>query len=60
MDLVTAKLENKTIILLGSPYMEILPDYFNRVRMNTVQKKQSFCPVPFRGFHPTVVGNLMM
>lgn len=55
MDLVTAKLENKTIILLGSPYMEVRSDFFNRVRMNTVQGRQAFCPAPFTEFHPKVV-----
>ena len=55
MDLVTQKLDNKTIVLLGSPDMEIRTDYFNRVRMNTLQGRQVFCPVPFTEFHPTVV-----
>ena len=55
MDLVTQKLDNKTIILLGSPDMEIKGDYFNRVRMNTIQSKQVFCPVPFTEYHPSIV-----
>ena len=58
LDLVTAKLDDQTILLLGrsrqsaefhpvyqilptfSPHMEIRPDYFNRVRMNTVVGRQ--------------------
>ena len=55
MDLVTQKLDNKTIILLGSPDMEIKADYFNRVRMNTIQSKQVFCPIPFTEYHPAIV-----
>jgi len=55
MDLVTQKLDNKTIILLGSPNMEIKADYFNRVRMNTIQSKQVFCPIPFTEYHPSIV-----
>lgn len=55
MDLVTQKLDNKTIILLGSPDMEIKSDYFNRVRMNTIQSKQVFCPIPFTEFHPAII-----
>jgi len=55
MDLVTQKLDNKTIILLGSPDMEIKTDYFNRVRMNTIQSKQVFCPIPFTEYHPAIV-----
>jgi len=55
MDLVTHKLDDKTIILLGSPDMEIRTDYFNRVRMNTILNKQVFCPIPFVEYHPAVV-----
>ena len=71
MDLVTQKLDNKTIILLGnrsrynellidwvfvgSPDMEIKSDYFNRVRMNTIQGKQVFCPIPFTEYHPALI-----
>ena len=55
MDLVTQKLDNKTIILLGSPDMEMKADYFNRVRMNTIQNKQVFCPIPFTEYHPSIV-----
>ena len=71
MDLVTQKLDNKTIILLGnrsrynellidwvfvgSPDMEIKSDYFNRVRMNTIQSRQVFCPIPFTEFHPAII-----
>ena len=55
MDLVTQKLDNKTIILLGGPDMEIKGDYFNRVRMNTIQNKQVFCPIPFTEYHPAIV-----
>ena len=55
MDLVTQKLDNKTIILLGSPDMEMKSDYFNRVRMNTIQSKQVFCPIPFTEYHPSIV-----
>eukprot|EP00092_Neocalanus_flemingeri_P016071 GFUD01017395.1.p1 GENE.GFUD01017395.1~~GFUD01017395.1.p1 ORF type:complete len:741 (-),score=176.09 GFUD01017395.1:98-2320(-) len=55
MDLVTQKLDNKTIILLGSPDMEIRSDYFNRVRMNTILGKQVFCPIPFVEYHPSIV-----
>lgn len=52
VDLVTQKLDNRSIILIGSPNMEIRPDYFNRVRMNTIIERQVFCPVPFAEFHP--------
>jgi len=55
MDLVTQKLDNKTIILLGAPDMEIKSDYFNRVRMNTIQSKQVFCPIPFTEYHPAII-----
>ena len=55
MDLVTQKLDNKTIILLGSPDMEIKSDYFNRVRMNTIQNRQVFCPIPFTEYHPALI-----
>ena len=55
LDLVTQKLDNKTIILLGSPDMEIRSDYFNRVRMNTILGKQVFCPIPFVEYHPAIV-----
>ena len=55
MDLVTQKLDNKTIILLGSPDMEIKSDYFNRVRMNTIQSRQVFCPIPFTEYHPAII-----
>jgi hypothetical protein len=55
MDLVTHKLDDKTIILLGSPDMEIRTDYFNRVRMNTILGKQVFCPIPFVEYHPAIV-----
>ena len=55
MDLVTQKLDNKTIILLGSPDMEMKGDYFNRVRMNTIQSKQVFCAIPFTEYHPSIV-----
>jgi len=55
MDLVTQKLDNKTIVLLGSPDMEIRSDYFNRVRMNTILDKQVFCPIPFVEYHPAIV-----
>merc|ERR550519_469149 len=55
MDLVTQKLDNKTIILLGSPDMEIKSDYFNRVRMNTIQNRQVFCPIPFTEYHPAII-----
>ena len=47
LDLVTAKLDDLTILLLGSPHMEIRTDYFNRVRMNTVVGRQVFCPICF-------------
>jgi len=56
LDLVTAKLDDQTILLLGSPHMEIRPDYFNRVRMNTVVGRQVFCPAPFTQFHPRFAG----
>merc|ERR1712150_393999 len=56
LDLVTAKLDDQTILLLGSPHMEIRPDYFNRVRMNTVVGRQVFCPAPFTQFHPRLAG----
>jgi len=55
MDLVTHKLDDKTIILLGSPDMEIRSDYFNRARMNTILGKQVFCPIPFVEYHPAIV-----
>ena len=57
LDLVTAKLDDLTILLLGSPHMEIRTDYFNRVRMNTVVGRQVFCPVPFTQFHPRFSGS---
>jgi len=56
LDLVSAKLDDLTILLLGSPHMEIRPDYFNRVRMNTVLGHQVFCPAPFTQFHPRFAG----
>ena len=57
LDLVTAKLDNRSILLLGSPHMEVRPDYFNRVRMNTVAGRQAFCPVPWVEFHPGLAGS---
>ena len=35
--------------------MEIKSDYFNRVRMNTIQSKQVFCPIPFTEYHPAII-----
>ena len=35
--------------------MEIKSDYFNRVRMNTIQSRQVFCPIPFTEFHPAII-----
>ena len=35
--------------------MEIKSDYFNRVRMNTIQGKQVFCPIPFTEYHPAII-----
>ena len=35
--------------------MEIKSDYFNRVRMNTIQNRQVFCPIPFTEYHPAII-----
>ena len=55
IDKVISKLDSRTIILLGSPRMEIIADYFLRVRQNTVLHKQVFCPIPFTEFHPKII-----
>jgi len=57
MDLLTQKLDSKSIILLGSPYMELHSDYLNRVRMNTIEGRLSFSPIPFTQFHPQITDN---
>jgi chondroitin polymerizing factor/chondroitin polymerizing factor 2 len=49
------KLDKNTIILLGSPRMEIITEYFRRVRQHTVLLKQVYCPIPFTEYHPRII-----
>ena len=44
-----------SMVFLGSTDMELKPDFLNRVRMNSIQGRQIFCPIPFSSFHPKVV-----
>ena len=55
MDLAIHKLDNNTLILLGSPSMEIHSDYFTRVHQNTIPHKQVYCPVPFTEYNPHII-----
>ena len=55
IDKTISKLDSRAIILMGSPRMEIIGDYFLRVRQNTVLHRQVFCPIPFTEFHPKII-----
>jgi len=54
MDLLTHKLDSKSIILMGSPNMELHSDYLNRVRMNTIEGRLAFSPIPYTEYHPQI------
>jgi len=57
MDLLIQKLDSESIILVGSPYMELHNDYLNRVRMNTIQGRLVFSPIPFTDYNSQVLGS---
>jgi hypothetical protein len=58
MDLLTQKLDSKSIILMGSANMELHTDYLNRVRMNTIEGRTAFSAIPFTEFHPQLTGKV--
>ena len=55
IDKAIHKVNKDSIILLGSPRMEILGDYFHRVRQNTILHQQVYCPIPFTEYHPKII-----
>jgi len=54
LDLLVTKLDTKSIILLGSANMELHTEYLNRVRMNTIEGRLVFSPIPSMDIHPKV------
>lgn len=48
-------IEKSSLVFLGSPEMELKLDFLNRVRMNSIQGRQIFCPIPYASYHPKVV-----
>lgn len=54
VDIAMRKFNSDSLILIGSPEMEIRIEYLNRVRMNTIQGWQIFSPIPFSEYNPTI------
>ncbi|CAB0029709.1 unnamed protein product [Trichogramma brassicae] len=54
-DLYVRKLSPENLILFADIQMELKPEYFNRVRMNTISQWQVYSPIPFTQYHPLIV-----
>ncbi|XP_050418344.1 chondroitin sulfate synthase 2 [Patella vulgata] len=55
IDEVVSRFQPESLILLSSVGMELAPDYFNRVRMNTIQGWQVFFPIGFWQYKPNLI-----
>ena len=53
--LSTNLIDRASLVFVGTPEMELKLDFLNRVRMNSIEDRQIFCPVPYVSFHPKVV-----
>ena len=55
MDEVTQKFPQDALMLMCTVGMELATDYFNRVRMNTIQDWQVFFPIGFWQYKPNLI-----
>ncbi|XP_076435951.1 chondroitin sulfate synthase 2-like [Babylonia areolata] len=55
MDVVSGKFPPESLILLCSVGMELITDFFNRIRMNTITEWQVFFPIGFWQYKPNLI-----
>lgn len=49
------KLRPNALIFITTPYNDIESDFFNRCRLNVIEKTQIFFPIAFYQYHPTII-----
>lgn len=55
LEFVSGQLNEDVLIFMGLACIEIDVDFLNRVRLNTLKRRQVFFPIPFSEFMPSLI-----
>ena len=53
-EFISNKLPSDSLVFLAQPCSEMKQEFFNRIRLNTIKKKQVFFPIAFSEFVPNI------